>query len=220
MGLLCEIGMNKNIGINKLRVANQNNEVYEAMIVPATIEDAPFIARTIMEALGEEICASFVADGSHTLRDVEELFSVCAASDDSQYSWRNTLKAIDPAGNVLGMAVSYNGKDLYTLRKRFLDEFEKRNGRRIDEYMTDETTPGEWYLDSLAVFPPYRGRGIARRLIEGVQQKGRQAGLPVGLLVEKTNHRARGLYDRMGFRPEGTRKFAGEEMDHLLLKGV
>ncbi len=192
-------------------------DIDEIRIVGAEPGDGLLIARTIMEALGEEICESF-AERGRSLDDVTELFRRCAEADDSQYSWRNTLKAVDKDGTVLGMVISYDGARLYELRKRFLDEFEKMNGFRIDAHMTDETEPGEWYLDSLAVFPEYRGRGIARRLIEAVREKSRVSGKPVGLLVDKTNHRAEGLYDRLGFRTVGDRAFAGELMTHKQLR--
>ncbi len=197
------------------RVASElNNNMIN--IIPAERADAPLIARTIMEALGAEMCESFTRPG-RTLEDIEELFTICAESDDSQYSWVNTLKAVDEDGNVCGMVISYDGAKLYELRKRFLDEFAKQNGFRIDDRMTDETEPGEWYLDSLAVFPEYRGRGIARQLIEGVRQRALPSGKPVGLLVDKTNHRAEGLYNRLGFRTVGDRSFAGELMTHKQL---
>lgn len=182
-------------------------------IVPAEPGDGRLIARTIMMALGQELCESFASEG-RSLDEIEDLFTACGDSDDSQYSWRNTLKAVDEEGNVLGMVISYDGARLEELRRRFLDEFAKRNGFRIDSHMTDETDPSEWYLDSLAVFPEYRGRGIAGELITAVCRLGAEAGKPTGLLVDKTNHRAEGLYDRLGFRTVGDRAFAGEIMTH------
>ena len=182
-------------------------------IIPAEKTDSPMIARTIMEALGQELCESFTHPG-RTLQDVADLFRLCAEADDSQYSWNNTLKAVDENGNILGMVISYDGAQLHELRKRFLDEFAKQNGFRIDDRMSDETDATEWYLDSLAVFPEYRGRGIARSLISAVRERAAPSGKPVGLLVDKTNHRAEGLYDRLGFQTVGDRPFAGELMTH------
>lgn len=187
-------------------------------IRPATPGDAPDIARAIMMALGDEMCAGFVSEGN-TLDDVARLFAICAASDDSQYSWRNTLVAVGPEGETRGLLVSYDGARLDELRRRFLDEFTAMHGYRIDSYMTEETTPDEFYIDSLAVFPEYRGRGIAGALIAAAAGRARrECGKPLGLLVDKTNHRARGLYNRLGFVPDGERAFAGELMDHLVLR--
>lgn len=187
-------------------------------IIPATPEHAPAIADAILMALGEETCRRFNTP-SNPLYNTRELFRRCAASDDSQYSWRNTLVAVDDDDRVLGLVVSYDGARLDELRRRFLDEFDNMHGFRIDARMTQETTPDEWYIDSLAVWPWCRGRGTAKALIEAAAERGKATtGKPTGLLVDKTNHRARGLYNRMGFQPDGERRFAGELMDHMLLK--
>lgn len=183
-------------------------------IVDAVPADAPLISRVIMMALGVELCESF-ATGGRTLDDVEALFTRCAQCDDSQYSWVNTVKAVDGAGNICGLAVSYDGAKLHELRRRFLDEFALMNGFRIDDRMTDETDAGEWYLDSLAVFPEYRGMGLASLLIDAVAERARKGGKPLGLLVDKTNGRAEALYRRVGFEPVGDRPFAGEIMTHM-----
>ncbi len=187
-------------------------------IIAAKKEHAPYIAKAIMTALGEEMCESFTSEGN-SLEDVERLFRICAESDDSQYSWKNVLVAVSDDTEIpLGLIVSYDGAKLYQLRQRFLDEFANMHGYRIDQYMTDETTADEYYLDSLAVFPDYRGQGIAGELIKAASNKGwEECKKPAGLLVDKTNHRARGLYDRLGFKPMGERAFAGEMMDHLQL---
>lgn len=181
----------------------------------ASEDDAPEIAQAILEALGEDMCKSFTSEGN-SLDDVKRLFTICAASEDSQYSYRNAFVA-ETVGLTAGVIVSYDGARLDCLRKRFLDEFAKMHGYRIDHYMTDETTPDEFYIDSLAVFPQFRGKGIASMLIEAARKRGlEETGKKTGLLVDKTNHRARGLYNRMGFVADGEREFAGEVMDHLV----
>lgn len=186
-------------------------------IIEAEKSDAPLIAKGVMMALGDELCESFTS-GDRMLDDVARLFTVCAEADDSQYSWRNSLVAVDDDGSRMGVIVAYDGAKLHQLRKRFLDEFEKMNGFRIDEHMTDETSADEYYLDSLAVMPEYRGRGIAGKLIAAAAKRGREiAGKRSGLLVDKTNNRAHALYTKLGFEEKGERPFAGEMMYHLQL---
>ena len=183
-------------------------------IIPAGIEHGPYIGRAVTIAIGNDLAAD-LAGPDHTVEDVEALFSSLARREDSQYSYRNSLVAVDSDNNVMGVIVSYDGARLHRLRKAFMSEAETAIGLRFDGEPDDETDPDEYYLDSLAVFPPYRGKGIARQLIEAASLRAAAAGKPLGLLVSKTNPNARRLYDSLGFRPCGDRPFAGELMTHL-----
>ena len=75
-------------------------------------EDAPIIAPMIMEAMNLECCQWF-AGPNHTLEEFEQLMTRLVAMEESQYSYRNTLVAIDhgaEAGRtVAGVCVSYDG---------------------------------------------------------------------------------------------------------------
>ena len=82
----------------------------------------------------------------------------------------------------------------------------------------DETQAGELYLDSLAVDPAYRGRGIARLLLEASVEKSKRMNLPsTGLLVDVGNPRAEALYNKVGFRYAGTNSWGGHGMKHYVL---
>ena len=84
--------------------------------------------------------------------------------------------------------------------------------------MDDETQAGELYLDSLAVLPEYRRRGIARRLIQATKVRAEGMGLPlVGLLVDKGNPDGEALYVSVGFRYANDSQWGGHPMKHLVL---
>ncbi|WP_408287442.1 GNAT family N-acetyltransferase [Paraburkholderia aspalathi] len=52
--------------------------------------------------------------------------------------------------------------------------------------MPDESAPDEVYIDSLAVRPESRGRGVAQRLVKSVIEETDSLGLKkIGLLVDK-----------------------------------
>lgn len=184
-------------------------------ISQARREDAPMIARAIMMAVGEEICRDFAGE-EHTIEDVEALFTELAAMDDSQYSYRNTLVALNPEGNVAGVCVAYDGALLHRLRRRFFEAAKRRLNRDM-EGMDDETSPDEFYLDTLAVWEQYRGNGLGERLLLAQAARAHAAGKPAGLLVDKDNPKAEALYRRLGFRDAGERPFAGVMMNHLQL---
>ena len=84
--------------------------------------------------------------------------------------------------------------------------------------MDDETQAGELYLDSLAVLPEYRHRGIAKALLLATKKRADKLGLPcVGLLVDKGNPTAEALYTSVGFGYVGDNQWGGHAMKHMIL---
>jgi GNAT superfamily N-acetyltransferase len=60
--------------------------------------------------------------------------------------------------------------------------------------------PGTLYISAMAVRPPYRGRGIGRRLLEAARQRARALGLgQLSLMCFAANTKALRLYEREGF---------------------
>lgn len=182
-------------------------------IIPARPSDARFIGQAVVEAIGHEI-ASGLAGDSHTVDDVVELFASLAARDDSQYSYLNTLVAVDDDGTVVGACVAYDGARLHELRERFFEAVSARLGLDFSD-VEDECVAEEFYLDTLMVLPGHRGKGIASQLLHASIGRARECGKPAGLLVDKINPLARKLYERVGFRKVGERPFAHVMMDHM-----
>lgn len=184
-------------------------------ILTAERQQAPEIASLIMTAMTDECCLYF-AGPDHSLDDFRKMMTRLAERDDSQYSYRNTLIAIDDEGNIAGAIVAYDGARLHKLREAFVSSAKECFGRDFSQ-MDDETQEGEVYIDSLAVFPAYRGRGIAtallRALISKAGEKGHHA---VGLLVDKGNPSAERLYRSVGFRYAGDSSWGGHPMRHLV----
>ncbi|MDE5666405.1 MAG: GNAT family N-acetyltransferase [Duncaniella sp.] len=186
-------------------------------IVEARKEDAQLIARSVMDAVGKEICQSLAGE-HHTLDDVEGMFTRLAERDDSQYSYINTLVAVDDDGKAVGVCVGYDGAKLDELRKPFFEAVRQELGKDMGD-VEDETDSSEFYLDTLAVLPEYRGRGIASQLLKASVSRAASIGKPAGLLVDKDNVNARRLYERVGFTQVGERPFCYVLMDHLQYTG-
>ena len=120
-------------------------------IIEATQQHAPVIANLIMMAMTDECCLNLAGEG-RTVADFARLMTQLTAADDTQYSYRNTLLAVTDEGEVAGAIVSYDGAKLHELREAFIEGARREFG--VDHSgMDDETAAGEWYLDSLAVFP-------------------------------------------------------------------
>ncbi|MCD8282422.1 MAG: GNAT family N-acetyltransferase [Prevotella sp.] len=183
-------------------------------IIPADPSQAPDIARLIMHAMNYECCLYFVGEG-HTLADFERIMTSLVRSDCSQYSYRNTLVAVDTGGEVCGICVAYDGGQLHYLRRAFIKIMREECGRDFSG-IADETAAGELYIDSLAVREDMRGKGIATALLRATIDRARTARMPaVGLLVDKGNPRAECLYTRLGFTYINDSAWGGHPMRHL-----
>lgn len=184
-------------------------------IQEATREQAAEIARLIMMAMTDECCLYFCAEG-HGLEDFLRMMTQLVAREDSQYSYKNTLVAMD-GHDVVGISVSYDGGRLHELRQAFIGAAKEHLGKDHTG-MDDETQAGELYLDSLAVLPGYRRRGIARLLLQATKERADMMGLPcVGLLVDRGNPSGEALYTAVGFRYVNDSQWGGHAMKHLTL---
>lgn len=179
-------------------------------------EDAEFIANAVMAAIGMDVCSNMAVN--HEQRVLRQAFVNCAARDDSQYSYRNTLVAVDADGDVAGVVVGYDGADMHRLRCAFVDEYNHLMGTSYkEEEWSDETTPDEIYLDTLAVAPEHRKHGVGTLLVKAFCDRYANVDKPVGLLVDYDNANAKRLYVSRGFEPVGERSFFGTPMEHLQL---
>ena len=174
----------------------------EIIIREAVAADAPFVALVVLMALHY--------DESHPLY---EIFKELAARTDAQYSYCNALIAqVD--GEVAGAIVGYDGARLYELREPLLALVRERQGREIE--IEDETSAGEYYLDSLAVLPKFRGRGVGSMLLSSAAERAFAAGHKrVGLIVDYDNPRAEALYSSLGFERVNSTTFLGQNMWHM-----
>lgn len=181
---------------------------------PGRKEDAPVIAELIVMAMTDECCRHFYGE-NHTAEDFMRLITDLAAGSDTQYSYENTICAMTDDGQIVGISVSYDGGRLYELRQAFINGAKTAFG--IDHSsMKPETQAGELYLDSLAVYPRFRGMGIAKMLIEATAEKARSMGCgPLGLLVDEGNPKAGCLYESVGFRFVNNSDWGGHHMRHL-----
>ena len=181
----------------------------------ASKSHAAEIARLIMTAMTDDCCLYFCGEG-YGLEDFRRLMTILVESEDSQYSYRNTLVALD-ADKVVGISVSYDGGRLHGLRRAFIEAAKEHIGKDHSG-MDDETQAGELYLDSLAVLPEYRRQGIARKLLLATKERANSQGLPcVGLLVDKANPVGEALYTSVGFQYVNDNQWGGHPMKHLVI---
>ena len=172
------------------------------IIRKATISDVPFIALVVVEALGDDIMERYPEHIGEQDRGKLELLAESISQDDTLYSWRHTIIAQDEDGKPLAALVAYKGDDYMQMRKRtfaMLDELITFDVESMDA----EAQSGELYIDSIAVMPHVRGKGIARRLLQYGIEVAREMHLPVILACDPNNLSAKTLYESLGFKHEG-----------------
>ena len=173
----------------------------------ATREEAPFIARNILASLQLPVFEDSLTPALH--RMLATASELCAR-DDTQVSWKNTLVACIngvPAGSL----TCYDGSRYREWKENSLRYTREISGEVLDDF-ADETGPGEYYLDSLAVLPSFRGRGLGRLLIGQALSTAEALGFEKAtLLVLKKEERLQEIYIHTGFSPCGELTIFGEE---------
>ncbi len=168
---------------------------------PATIDDAPFVALVMMEAVGMTVMETGTVPE-------ERIVDLCRRTD-TLYSYRNAIIALMD-GTPVGGLISYEGKDYHDIKVHtfaLVEDFIDFDPVEMD----DETRPGEYYLDSAAVLPQHRGKGLGRKLIEHGVQLARKRGLLPILACEPHNTTAHHLYTSIGFHDDGALHIFGED---------
>lgn len=170
--------------------------------------DAAVIAKAVAMAIGDEVALRNYC-GSEPFAVLEEM----AAGTGTQYGWQNALVA-EVDGVVAGAVVGYDGSRLNELREGTFDILLKRVGSVPK--IADETSSGEFYLDSIGVFEEFRGNGVGQKLIKAFCDMAFAKGYDcVGLIVDYDNPKAEKLYSSLGFERVGTKDFFGHRMWHL-----
>ncbi|HSO07009.1 MAG TPA: GNAT family N-acetyltransferase [Pelomicrobium sp.] len=163
----------------------------------AVAGDAPALARLI-DLAGEGLPAALWQRTAAPGQSALEVGMARAAREEGGFSYRNAVVAeID--GGVAGMLLGYRQPDPY----------DPGDLAQLPEpvrplLMLEARAPGSWYVNGLAVFPEYRGRGLASGLLGVAAALARQAGAPVlSVIVGEWNGAARRLYEREGYREAG-----------------
>lgn len=177
------------------------------LIRDARQEDAPFLAECIMAGMHFH---DFGEDMSGGMSDILEGLTGCEGREDTLYSWARTRVA-EVNGKPAGALLSYPGELYPGLRdKTFREYWPAFFTEHADDDL--ETGPGEYYLDSLAVIPAYRRRGIGRALLEDGIRKGVSLGFRrVSLVVDADYGHLIRLYESVGFVPDGHRHAFGTD---------
>ncbi len=163
---------------------------------PATAQDADDLARLINFA-GEDLPLHFWKMIAEDGEDPWITGRKRAQRDTGGFSFRNATIA-DAGGKVAAALIAYpvaepdGPPDTSQTPAVFvpLEELEALAG-------------GTFYINVIAAYPEYRGRGLGTRLLNEAERMA--AGRPLSLIVSDGNTGACRLYERYGFRTQATR---------------
>lgn len=168
----------------------------------AKIDDAGFIALVVVEALGDDIMErtseGISEQDSHRL----SLLADSIRTDGTLYCWRHTTIIEDAEGNYAGAMVAYPGDNYQEMRSLTFSMLKELITFDV-EAMDPETGEGEYYLDSVAILPCFRGKGAGKKLLHACIDEARALSRPAVLACDPENLDAKALYESVGFRPQG-----------------
>ncbi len=157
------------------------------VVISAKPEDAEFIAW-------------IVAQGMH-MNDVPSFLKKHGAREDTLYSWKNT-RLLRCEDKLAGGLISYDGA---THEERRRNTWVMPDGRLLGSGDVPETTTGEYYLDSLAFVPKFRGHGLWRVLFDDAVEMAKRAGFHrVALICDESYPKLAQRYASYGFKQEDT----------------
>lgn len=164
----------------------------------AVESDSKFICKAVLAALG---IADFIADNDKDGADVLTLLNDVVLMDDTLYSVRNTLVA-EVDGVCAGCIIAYDGGRYEDMRKK-TSTMLNAQWKQYYENTEAETRAGEYYLDTLAVDPKFRHKGIGRQLIYQALETGEALGFDIAsLLVLASDNGLRAMYSSCGFKAD------------------
>ncbi|MCW8313656.1 GNAT family N-acetyltransferase [Sphingobacterium sp. InxBP1] len=180
-------------------------------IRPAEQNDPASVPSIMLQAM-EDIVFRYIRQ--HNKEEAIRFLTQLFVESKNLYSYENTFVAVDDAGTVLGTLTGYNGDHFTQLRQPVLDLIQRLYEN--DLVPEAETTGHEYYIDSIAVSPLARGKGIGTELLTHAINYAQRSGYEqVGLLVDLKNPSAQKLYERLGFKPGHKTYLMGAAYYHM-----
>ncbi|MBD3920619.1 GNAT family N-acetyltransferase [Paenibacillus sp. PR3] len=177
----------------------------------ATIDDAEPVARLIYEAIHD---IAYQLTGEATAEDALKALAELFREEGNRFSSKQILAA-EVDGKVAGIILCYHGSEADRLDAPIAARLRKRTGNP-NPPIDKEADEDEYYIDSIAVFPEYRGRGIAKALLASAEHAGAALGYGrIALNVEYGNDGAERLYRSIGYESDKTITINNTPFHHM-----
>ena len=186
-------------------------------------EDADEAAELICMAWEE--CACVLA-GTTNKKEIQEVIKVFYQQPNNILSYQN-VDIAEGQNGVAGLVLSYPSdyyEQLYKFVAKKLPDIYQSDvtdfqSKVIPLFKTKEAKPGEFYIDSLAVYPQYQSCGVGSRLLKVAHLKSCKHGIKkTSLIVKLENKAALNLYKKHGYSIRGKLKKA--ENNYLSMANI
>lgn len=191
-----------------------NNPILRAV----TLEDGSAVTELIVMAI-EDLADQFTK--ATTKEDLSIRLQRLIEAPETRFSAAYGL-VVEDCGQVAGAGFAYSGKVMKTLTQNMLDQMKHMGvNYHVDEearlVASKEANEDEFYIDNLAVFETYRGKGYSRLLIEAFEEKAKSKGFnKISILADLHNPKAKAIYERMGYVSDSIFRVLGHDYDHMV----
>lgn len=176
----------------------------------STPNDAEQIAELMLFAM-KGIVYEFI--GEENYDKAKQFLKELIEQTNNQYSFENTYVALENS-NIVGSFTLYEGDKLKDFRKPVIEKIKTEFDLII--LPEDETEAGEIYIDTIAVYPEYRGKGFGNKILDYITKEiAERENVTVGLLVDFKNPKALKLYESKGFKKVGEKTLMNTRNYHL-----
>jgi len=117
-----------------------------------------------------------------------------AARGEGSFSYTNARICVEKE-HLLGMMVSYKQPDPYEL-----DDLSDYPEVVRPLVQLEAKAPGSWYVNAVATYAEYRGKGVGRLLMQDAEGRARENDCSLmSLIVASENGGAKNLYEHLGY---------------------
>ena len=166
----------------------------ETDIQPALKEHAGDLAQLINlagEGLPKYLWQSLSSSGQDPMETGKER----ALREEGGFSYRNARVCMTGT-RVQGMIIAYQQPTQYAI-----DDIETYPDVVKPLILLESKAPGSWYINAIATFEQYQGKGIAQKLLSEAEAMALSGGVSeMSLIVASENARAKALYDYLGYK--------------------
>jgi GNAT superfamily N-acetyltransferase len=193
----------------------------EVGIRPATIADIPFLARIQYESFLPPMGQCFWDDvlqgtGISSLQWIEAILNADASNWGHAIDFWVLTEQGTPIAGAAGYVPYSEDYRVLNLSKMvaiasalgWASDIAQEIGDRYQQIWGNDPQPiylrpqADWMVESVAVLPEARGRGLGKKLVRAIVEVGRSRGhSTAGIAIINGNEAARRTYEALGFQP-------------------